>query len=307
MIVRYVSGKKGLSIKTYKEANTNYKSADKSRRREYDQILKKIQEKLLYIDKGKTDKLYKRQSNLRKKLDKLGFIGYVDPLFHHEEIDDENVQKEVDKIAADLEKVQAQIRERERIYTNAFEWRYMFPDVLADDGTFEGFDCIIGNPPYTQLQSMKQVTLEYEKKGYISLKRTGDICVLFYEWCTKLLRKGGYLTFITTNSWMRADYGKSLQKFFESSDINPMMLIDFFTFQVFREVTIRTNILMLQKTENQNKLMCCTVKDNKTFKLKDLGKFYEENKKEYSFDGRSSWVFLDGNKEEFINAVRERG
>ena len=296
-----------ISIRTYKEINTNYKSAEKSRRREFDQILKGIQKKLLYISKDKNDRLYKRKSKLAERLGKLGFIGYVDPLFHHEEIGDENTQAEVDKIAADLEKVKAQIKERERIYENAFEWRYMFPDVLAEDGSFVGFDCVIGNPPYIQLQKMGGVADEYDKKGYTSFARTGDISALFYEWCMSLLRKGGYLTFITTNSWMRADYGRKLQKFFEGDDVNPMMLIDFFTFQVFRNVTVRTNILMLQKTVNQNKLMCCTVEDNKTFKLKDIGKFYEENKKEYSFAGRSSWVFLDSDKEAFINSIREMG
>ena len=296
-----------ISISTYREINTSYKSAEKSRRREYDRILKDIQKKLLYISKDKNDRLYKRKAKLTEKLVNWGYMGYVNPLFHHEEIEDVNEQAEVDKIAAELEKVKTQIDERELIYDNAFEWRYMFPDVLADDGTFEGFDCIIGNPPYIQLKNMKSVADEYEKKNYASFKRTGDICVLFYEWCTKLLRKGGYLTFITTNSWMRADYGKSLQKFFESSDVNPKMLIDFFTFQVFRDVTIRTNILMLQKAENQNKLMCCAVEDDKAFKLNDVGKFYEQNKKEYSFVGRPSWVFLDEEKESFIEAIKEKG
>ena len=229
------------------------------------------------------------------------------PLFHHEDIDDEKTKEEINKIATELEKVNAKIGERKQIYENAFEWRYMFPDVLADDGSFVGFDCIIGNPPYIQLQKMGGVVDEYEKKGYNSFARTGDISVLFYEWCMSLLRKGGYLTFITTNSWMRADYGRKLQKFFEGSDVNPMLLIDFFTFQVFRDVTVRTNILMLQKAENQNRLMCCTVEDNKTFKLKDLGTFYEKNKRYYSFAGRASWVFLTEDKEAFIDSVRKQG
>ena len=106
---------------------------------------------------------------------------------------------------------------------------------------------------------------------------------------------------------MRAEYGRKLQKFFEGNDVNPMMLIDFFTFQVFRDVTVRTNILMLQKAENQNRLMCCTVNDNKTFRLKDLGKFCEENKKERSFRGKSPWVFVDEEKESFVNAVKAQG
>ena len=296
-----------ISIKTYKEVNANYKNANKSRRREYNEILRNIQKNILYIGHDKSDRLYKRRAKLAERLGELGSIGYVNPLFHHEEIADEHTQEEVNKIAAELEKVNAKIEERKQIYEDAFEWRYMFPDVLADDGSFVGFDCIIGNPPYIQLQKMGGVVDEYDKKGYTSFARTGDISVLFYEWCMSLLRKGGYLTFITTNSWMRADYGRKLQKFFEGNDVNPMLLIDFFTFQVFRDVTVRTNILMLQKAENQNRLMCCTVEDNKTFKLKDLGTFYEKNKRYYSFAGRASWVFLTEDKEAFIDSVRKQG
>lgn len=296
-----------VTISTYKEVNTNYKTANKQLRKEYNEILRNIQKNILYIGHDKSDRLYGRKAKLEKELDKKGFIGYVHPLFHHEEIDDEKTKEEVNKIAAELEKVNAKIEERKQIYENAFEWRYMFPDVLADDGSFVGFDCIIGNPPYIQLQKMGGVVDEYDKKGYTSFARTGDISVLFYEWCMSLLREGGYLTFITTNSWMRADYGRKLQKFFEGNDVNPMMLIDFFTFQVFRDVTVRTNILMLQKAENQNSLMCCTVNDNKAFKLKDLGKFCEENKKERSFKGKSPWVFVDEEKELFVNAVKAQG
>ena len=296
-----------VTISTYKEVNTNYKTANKQLRKEYNEILRNIQNNILYIGHDKSDRLYGRKARLEKELDKKGFIGYVHPLFHHEDIDDEKTKEEVNKLAAELEKLNARIEERKRIYEDAFEWRYMFPDVLADDGSFVGFDCIIGNPPYIQLQKMGGVVDEYAKKGYTSFARMGDICVLFYEWCTSLLRKGGYLTFITTNSWMRADYGRKLQKFFESSDVNPMMLIDFFTFQVFRDVTVRTNILLLQKADNQNRLMCCMVKDDRAFKLKDIGKFFEENKAEYPFAGRSPWVFMDDEKESFINTIKAQG
>ena len=296
-----------VTISTYKEINTNYKTANKQLRKEYNEILRNIQKNILYISHDKNDRLYGRKVRLEKELDKKGFIGYVHPLFHHEDIDDEKTKEEVNKIAADLEKVNEKIEERKQIYVNAFEWRYMFPDVLADDGSFVGFDCIIGNPPYIQLQKMGGVVDEYAKKGYTSFARTGDISVLFYEWCMSLLRKGGYLTFITTNSWMRADYGRKLQKFFEGSDVNPMLLIDFFTFQVFRDVTVRTNILMIQKAENQNRLMCCTVNDNKAFKLKDLGSFCKENKKEHSFKGKTPWVFVNEEKESFVSLIKAQG
>lgn len=39
--------------------------------------------------------------------------------------------------------------EENKIYKNAFEWRFEFPEVLDDEGNFIGFDVIIGNPPLT--------------------------------------------------------------------------------------------------------------------------------------------------------------
>lgn len=41
-----------------------------------------------------------------------------------------------------------------KMFVGAFEWRIEFPEILDDTGCFIGFDCIIGNPPYIQLQKM---------------------------------------------------------------------------------------------------------------------------------------------------------
>lgn len=40
------------------------------------------------------------------------------------------------------------------MFVGAFEWRIEFPEILDEYGHFTGFDCIIGNPPYIQLQKM---------------------------------------------------------------------------------------------------------------------------------------------------------
>ncbi|QCX00114.1 hypothetical protein FGM00_08355 [Aggregatimonas sangjinii] len=46
------------------------------------------------------------------------------------------------------------------IYLNAFEWRFEFPEVLADDGSFIGFDALIGNPPYAVLEKQRNSSLQ---------------------------------------------------------------------------------------------------------------------------------------------------
>lgn len=55
----------------------------------------------------------------------------------------QNLSHELKKLEAEVEEIKAN-----KIFETAFEWRFEFPEVLNDDGDFEGFDVIIGNPPW---------------------------------------------------------------------------------------------------------------------------------------------------------------
>jgi methylase of polypeptide subunit release factors len=130
-----------------------------------------------------------------------------------------------------------------------FDFEVYFSEVFHDKG---GFDVVIGNPPYVQLQKDggKLANL-YKSCGYQSFKRTGDIYTLFYEKGVSSLKKSGHLIFITSNKWMRASYGKELRSYFTRN--NPIVLIDLGP-GVFESATVDTNILILQKSENKNAL-----------------------------------------------------
>ena len=54
---------------------------------------------------------------------------------------------------------------------------------------FIGFDCVIGNPPYIQLQSMGTDADVLERMKYKTYVRTGDIYCLFYEQGMNLLKQ----------------------------------------------------------------------------------------------------------------------
>ncbi len=112
-------------------------------------------------------------------------------------------------------------------------------------GLKEGFDIVIGNPPYVQIQKMQKEQKDWEKQGFETYTKMGDIYALFYEKGVNLLRKGGCLNFITSNKWMRAGYGEKLRRFFAEKTM-PTQLIDFGGHQVFESATVDTNILMTQ-------------------------------------------------------------
>ena len=93
-------------------------------------------------------------------------------------------------------------------------------------GVNNGFDIIIGNPPYIQLQnainSRQKFGDLYIDCGFKTFSRTGDIYCLFYERGCELLKANGILTYITSNKWMKAGYGAKLTEFF-AKKTNPIL------------------------------------------------------------------------------------
>ncbi len=113
-------------------------------------------------------------------------------------------------------------------------------------GIREGFDIVIGNPPYVQLQKNGGALGRfYQNAGFETFARTGDIYCLFYERGIRLLASDGHLCYITSNKWMRAGYGKALRHFFVEN-VHPIKLLDLGP-DIF-DATVDTNILLCSRT-----------------------------------------------------------
>ena len=80
-------------------------------------------------------------------------------------------------------------------------------------GVEEGFDIVIGNPPYVRQERIKEIKPILKNQGYKTFLSTADLYVYFYEKGYKLLKNKGILCFISSNKWMRAKYGENLRKF----------------------------------------------------------------------------------------------
>jgi type II restriction/modification system DNA methylase subunit YeeA len=134
------------------------------------------------------------------------------------------------------------------IYNSQISHQWFDPEWML--GVKHGFDIVIGNPPYIQLQKDGgKLAKMYEKNNYLTFARTGDIYALFYEKGLQILKNNGILCFITSNKWMRAGYGEKLRKFF--TQYNPKTLIDLGP-GVFESATVDTNILIIQKAKPTN-------------------------------------------------------
>ena len=184
------------------------------------------------------------------------------------------IQNEIDSLTAQNDKF--------------FLWHTWFSDVFSNGG----FDIVIGNPPYIQLQNNAgELAKIYEDCGYESFARTGDIYCLFYERGWQLLKNNGHLCFITSNKWMRAGYGEKTRGFF-AKKTDPMLLIDFAGVKIFESATVDTNILLFEKGENKHETICAVTNKQNKDSVKNLSVFVQQQHSVCDFTGSDSWVIL---------------
>lgn len=173
-------------------------------------------------------------------------------------------------------------------------------------GISDGFDIVIGNPPYIQLQSDQgKLAKLYAPCGYETFNRGGDIYCLFYERGNQLLKVNGVLCYITSNKWMRAGYGSELREYL-ASNTNPKQLIDFGETHVFESATVMTNILLFLKSKNDYSAKATQIKDD--FKVSiSLSSYVSTNNMLCSFKGDESWVIMPGNIRSVIRKIEMQG
>ena len=109
-----------------------------------------------------------------------------------------------------------------------FVWQVEFSEVFQEGG----FDIIIGNPPYVRHELIRAIKPALKQQFPEVFTGTADLYVYFYKRGTELLRGGGVLTYISSNKFLRAGYGKKLRKFF-TDKVCLQKLLDFGSVPVF--------------------------------------------------------------------------
>lgn len=285
--IKSVLKETGISIGQYRNAVNKYKNAqDKAEKWELDSIIAEI------ISKLTTEIGAKDPKKLRLNKRRAELVNLLAPqLFEMSKKEQKDWQKRVDAVKKEIAELESYFEEinSNKIYLGAFEWRIEFPEVLDADGNFIRFDCVIGNPPYIQLQSMGTDADVLERMKYKTYVRTGDIYCLFYEQGMNLLKPNGCLCYITSNKWMRAGYGKELRQYFIAKT-NPVLLIDFAGIKIFDAATVETNILIAKKESYTQNTLACIISN--TDDLNKLSVLVQQQAVEYNFAENDSWIIL---------------
>ncbi|MFH1964408.1 MAG: Eco57I restriction-modification methylase domain-containing protein, partial [Acidobacteriota bacterium] len=181
-----------------------------------------------------------------------------------------------------------------------FDARYFFPEIG------DGFDIVIGNPPYVQIQKFQEHRKAlWVAQQYKTYKATADIYCLFYERGAQLLKPDGHLCYITSNKWMRADYGKNLREFL-ASEVSTKLVMDFGMTQNFGAATTYTCILAFINNPSTLQVRCCYASDDKAA-MSDPGGYFEANSVAMPTLDKESWVILSPERYRIKRKVEKQG
>jgi hypothetical protein len=124
---------------------------------------------------------------------------------------------------------------------HAFTWETAFPSVFAEGG----FDVVLGNPPYVRMEHLKALK-PYLEKRYEVVSDRADLYCYFFERGLRLLKPGGRLGFISSNTFFKTGSGKPLREYLRR-EATIEGVVDFGDLQIFEGVTTYPAILTMKR------------------------------------------------------------
>ncbi len=237
------------TIDSYRIAVDTYRNAEsKEQKREMERLIADIKSDFRSEISLSDPKIKKH----RKLSGELFQMTNQQQLFEMSKKEKADWNKKVTQLTEETKKSETEIEEikANKIYENAFEWRFEFPEVLNDDGDFVGFDVVTGNPPYgAELEvSQREFLKEYYPETSIGQI---DTYKYFIDLCLKISQSNGFATYITSDSYLEKKYFKDVRTLMnkKASTLINIKLGD----NIFEEVNLPTAIFQLQKGSSEKK------------------------------------------------------
>jgi hypothetical protein len=167
-------------------------------------------------------------------------------------------------------------------------------------GIKDGFDIIIGNPPYVRQERLGQENKVIFKKQFPEIANgIADLYVYFYGAGIKLLKESGILIYITLNKYLKTKYGLELRNYLAKNyDVDT--IIDFFELPVF-EASTDTSITKIINAKNSIETKYFPIKTLKNLNLAEIikGSYQKVIKDD------TEWKFIDNSFESILTKLYE--
>ena len=210
-----------------------------------------------------------------------------------------NIKNGNSLIDTDYYENQLDFGEEKRI--KPFNWQKSFPEVFKDGG----FHVVIGNPPYLKERGNREIfePVLNSRLGKIYHQGKMDFWYYFLHKGIDVLKRSGYLGFITNSYWMKSDGAAKLIDRI-ALELTIDNIVNFDNYKVFEDVTGKHNIAIFIKGKNTNHP--CNIltinPDNPSSNIKDYihEKILNKDIIEYNEDGFHYTRLISGEPHEKI-------
>ena len=215
-----------------------YDYTDISDHTQKDDFRKRIEDIKRAVKTELNDKEKGKIAKVRGAIDNLQMGDF----FGDKKKENEKKIKALQKELKALEQQRAEI-ESNKIYDQAFEWRFEFPALLDEKGDFMGFDIVIGNPPYGV--SIKD---QYRKAVVGILGNVPDYEIYYYfiQIAEMLLVEKGIMSYIIPNTYLFNNFAKNYRLSILDR-WNVLEILDCTKFKIFESATVFNTINTWQK------------------------------------------------------------
>lgn len=186
--------------------------------------------------------------------------------------------------------------DRENFEFNLFIGNTLSFDWYETYQSFDGFDIVVGNPPYVRSKHLSQETAKLMSQWEVTRAGNSDLYIPFFEIALKYLKnQTGVLGYITVNTFKRSLNARKLRTYFSSNQLN-LSILDFGNHQVFSKKSTYTCIVLIQKNTNESILY-------EKINPKDITQKREFNQIKYAFlDDKKGWLL---NKSEVLKNIKK--
>ena len=138
---------------------------------------------------------------------------------------------------------------------NEFKFNIYTGDALEFKWTnyiinFNGFRCIVGNPPYVCSRNIPETTKIYLSKWEVCSTGHPDLYIPFFQIGIENLSTGGILGYITMNTFFKSVNGRALREYFQKKKLI-FKIIDFGTEQIFKSKSTYTCICLIENNKSE--------------------------------------------------------
>ena len=156
--------------------------------------------------------------------------------------------------------------------THAFDWSGRFP------GVFErgGFDVVVGNPPYVRQERLTPCKSHWKERFPEIFDPIADLYVYFFGRGIEILKSGGRLAFICSNSFARSAFGEKLRTFLQTQATLEQFL-DLGDTQVFKDAKdVYPALIVVEKRPPRTDDVVRSLRIRRAEDVTQIGKFAQE-------------------------------